>query len=136
MIHKQREMDSIVTQVYTALEREEHLKSTLFVLCGDHGMTDAGNHGGSSVSETSPALLFISPALKDMGVRNESPVEPSGDLQYYRTVEQTDITPTLAGLLGLPIPRNSLGMFIPELLQMWHISEASFLLDLLTPPPP
>ncbi|KAI9040880.1 mannose-ethanolamine phosphotransferase LAS21 [Aspergillus affinis] len=120
MIHKQREMDSIVAQVYTALEREEHLQSTLFVVCGDHGMTDAGNHGGSSVGETSPALLFISPALKNLGTRNQSPAEPSSDLQYYRTIEQTDITPTLAGLLGLPIPKNSLGVFIPEFLQMWN----------------
>ncbi|PLB49539.1 alkaline phosphatase-like protein [Aspergillus steynii IBT 23096] len=120
MIPKQQEMDSVVTQVYTALEREEHLKSALFVVCGDHGMTDAGNHGGSSVTETSPALLFISPAFKKMGIRNESPAEPASDLQYYRTVEQTDITPTLAGLLGLPVPMNNLGTFIPELLQMWH----------------
>ncbi|KAH8431218.1 mannose-ethanolamine phosphotransferase LAS21 [Aspergillus melleus] len=120
MIHKQREMDSIVAQVYTALEREEHLQSTLFVVCGDHGMTDAGNHGGSSVGETSPALLFISPAFKNLGIRNQSPAESSSDLQYYRTIEQTDITPTLAGLLGLPIPMNSLGVFIPELLQMWN----------------
>ncbi|KAA8643181.1 mannose-ethanolamine phosphotransferase LAS21 [Aspergillus tanneri] len=116
MITKQHEMDSIITQVYTALEREEHLQSTLFIVCGDHGMTDAGNHGGSSMGETSPALLFISPMFKALKTRNESPTEPLIDLQYYRTVEQTDITPTLAALLGLPIPLNSLGIFIPELL--------------------
>lgn len=134
MVHKQREMDAVVAQIYTALEQEEHLKSTLFVVCGDHGMTDAGNHGGSSVSETSPALLFISPTFRNTGVRNQSPTEPSSDLQYYRTVEQTDITPTLAGLLGLPIPMNSLGVFIPELLQMWDTSKMSlFLLNCGSP---
>lgn len=116
---KQQEMDSIVSQVYSAIEQEEHLQSTLFVLCGDHGMNDAGNHGGSSTGETSAALLFVSPKFKARGVQKESPVEAFNELQYYRTIEQTDITPTLAGLLGLPIPLNSLGVFIPEFLVMW-----------------
>lgn len=112
-------MDVVVGEIYRAMQQKPHLQSTLFVLCGDHGMNDAGNHGGSSAGETSPALLFISPKLEALGKRAESPVEPFADLQYYRTVEQADITPTLAGLLGLPIPLNSLGVFIPELLNMW-----------------
>ncbi|KAL4782743.1 alkaline-phosphatase-like protein [Aspergillus varians] len=121
MIPKQREMDSIVTQVYRALEQEAHLQSTLFILCGDHGMNEAGNHGGSSAGETSPALLFISPKLQTLEIGRESPVDAVNELQYYRVVDQTDITPTLSGLLGLPIPLNSLGVFIPELLDMWHV---------------
>ncbi|OQD86343.1 hypothetical protein PENANT_c008G03475 [Penicillium antarcticum] len=120
MIPKQQEMDSVVKDIYTAMQNEEHLQSTLFVLCGDHGMNDAGNHGGSSAGETSPALVFISPRFQVLNGRRESPVEPFDDLQYYRTVEQADITPTLAGLLGLPIPLNSLGVFIPEFLDMWE----------------
>ncbi|OJJ52571.1 hypothetical protein ASPSYDRAFT_164083 [Aspergillus sydowii CBS 593.65] len=121
MIPKQHEMDSIVTQVYRAMEQEEHLQSTLFILCGDHGMNDAGNHGGSSAGETSPALLFISPKLQALNTSRESPVGVVNDLQYYRHVDQTDITPTLSGLLGLPIPLNNLGVFIPEFLAMWHL---------------
>lgn len=123
MIPKQREMDSIVTQVYRAIEQEEHLQSTLFILCGDHGMNDAGNHGGSSAGETSPALLFISPKLQALNISRKSPVDVVNDLQYYRHVDQTDITPTLSGLLGLPIPLNSLGVFIPEFLAMWHLGK-------------
>ncbi|KAL4899274.1 hypothetical protein BDW74DRAFT_163805 [Aspergillus multicolor] len=118
---KQNEMDSIVAQVYGAMEQEPHLQSALFVLCGDHGMNDAGNHGGSSAGETSPALLFISPKFQSLGAFRDSPVNAIHELEYYRVVDQTDITPTLAGLLGLPIPLNSLGVFIPELLDMWHL---------------
>ncbi|KAL4976195.1 alkaline-phosphatase-like protein [Aspergillus desertorum] len=121
MFPKQHEMDSIVTLVYRAMEQEPHLQSTLFILCGDHGMNDAGNHGGSSAGETSPALVFISPKLQSLGAGRESPVDATNELQYYRVVDQTDITPTLAGLLGLPIPLNSLGVFIPEFLDMWHL---------------
>ncbi|KAL4877642.1 hypothetical protein BJY04DRAFT_221823 [Aspergillus karnatakaensis] len=120
MIPKQHEMDSVVTEVYTAIEQKEHLQSTLFVLCGDHGMNDAGNHGGSSAGETSPALLFISPKFRALKASRESPMDAAHKLQYYRVVDQTDITPTLAGLLGLPIPLNSLGVFIPEFLDMWQ----------------
>ncbi|CBF70850.1 mannose-ethanolamine phosphotransferase LAS21 [Aspergillus nidulans FGSC A4] len=121
MVPKQHEMDSIVAQVYRAMEQEAHLQSTLFILCGDHGMNDAGNHGGSSAGETSPALTFISPKLQSLGAGRESPVNATHELQYYSVVDQTDITPTLAGLLGLPIPLNSLGVFIPEFLNMWHL---------------
>lgn len=120
MIPKQYEMDSIVKEIYTAMEHQEHLQSALLVLCGDHGMNEAGNHGGSSAGETSPALTFISPKLKGKVVHsNDCPVEASGEYQYYRTVEQSDITPTLAGLLGVPIPLNNLGVFIPEMLSIW-----------------
>ena len=128
MVTKQYEMDSIVNNIYTTMEQEEHLQSTLFVLCGDHGMNDAGNHGGSSVGETSPALLFISPKFQASKALRQSPTGSHGDFQYYRTVEQTDITPTLAGLLGFPIPLNSLGVFVPELLDMWKLSMYTFTL--------
>ncbi|CAF9939277.1 MAG: major facilitator super transporter protein [Alectoria fallacina] len=120
MIPKQSEMDGIVEQIYRAIETEEHLRSTLFVLCGDHGMNEAGNHGGSAESETSPALVFISPKLQTICKGSECPVAlPESTFSYYTTVEQSDIAPTLAGLLGFPIPLNNLGVFIPDLLGFW-----------------
>ncbi|CAD6588483.1 MAG: major facilitator super transporter protein [Alectoria sarmentosa] len=120
MIPKQSEMDGIVEQIYRAIETEEHLRSTLFVLCGDHGMNEAGNHGGSAESETSPALVFISPKLQTICKGSECPVAlPESTFNYYTTVEQSDIAPTLAGLLGFPIPLNNLGVFIPDFLGFW-----------------
>jgi ethanolamine phosphate transferase 2 subunit G len=125
MIPKQKEMDDIVEEIYNAMLSEIHMESTLLILCGDHGMNEAGNHGGSSAGETSPALTFISPKLKthtdnSQSTAFESPVETEDELQYYRTVEQSDITPTIAGLLGVPIPLNNLGVFIPEFLGLWE----------------
>ncbi|PYI23311.1 GPI ethanolamine phosphate transferase 2 [Aspergillus japonicus CBS 114.51] len=122
MFKKQREMDSVIGELYASIERGGHLQSTLLVLCGDHGMNDAGNHGGSSSGETSPALLFISPLFKTMGgARHQAPIDIPDDFQCYKTVDQTDIVPTLAGLLGFPIPLNNLGVFIPDLLDVWHL---------------
>ncbi|KAI3337390.1 alkaline phosphatase-like protein [Xylariaceae sp. AK1471] len=119
MIPKQREMDAIIRQVYGAMETHEHLRSTLLVLCGDHGMNDAGNHGASSPGETSAALVFVSPKLKAISRDIKAPAEFAEDFQYYHTVEQSDLAPTLAALLGFPVPINSLGSFIVDFMPFW-----------------
>lgn len=119
MIPKQAEMDGIVRQIYETMEGSEHLRSTLLVLCGDHGMNDAGNHGASSPGETSAALVFISPKLKAVSRDTGAPAEFNEDFQYYDTVEQSDLAPTLAALFGFPVPKNSLGSFIAHFLPLW-----------------
>lgn len=121
MLPKQREMDGTVQQIYEAIDSNEHLQDTLLVLCGDHGMTDGGNHGGSAPGETSPALVFVSPKLRNKPHEStyECPTAPHHDFEFYDLVEQSDIAPTLAGLLGFPVPLNNLGVFIPEFLKLW-----------------
>lgn len=120
MIPKQKEMDEVVHQIYQAMETEQHLLSALLVLCGDHGMNEAGNHGGSAESETSPALVFISPKLRNISEGRDCPTHvPEGTFQYYNSIQQSDIVPTLAALLGLPIPLNNLGVLIPQFLRFW-----------------
>jgi ethanolamine phosphate transferase 2 subunit G len=116
---KQRQMDGIVRDIYRAMETHSHLSSSLLVLSGDHGMNEAGNHGGSSAGEVSTALLFVSPKLKSAFAGLESPVSSSESFQFYDIVEQSDIAPTLAALLGFPIPRNNLGLIIPSFLKLW-----------------
>lgn len=121
MNSKQIEMDEIVKQIYQAVENEDHLANTLFVLCGDHGMNDGGNHGGSAPGETSPALVFMSPKIKKVTEFRDrtSPTKPTTEFDYYKKIEQSDIAPTLAGLLGFPISRNNLGVFIEDFLYFW-----------------
>ncbi|KAF4120292.1 ethanolamine phosphate transferase 2 subunit G [Geosmithia morbida] len=119
MVPKQQEMDNIVKSIYESIEKNHHLQSTLFVICGDHGMNDAGNHGASSPGETSPALLFISPKMKALGLEFQAPIEPGDEFDYYSQVEQSDLAPTIAALLGFPVPKNNLGAFIPEFLPFW-----------------
>lgn len=113
----------MVRTIYSAIENEDHLSDTLFVLCGDHGMNEGGNHGGSSPGETSPALVFMSPKLTKVTQHTvkTSPIKTlnGNEFEYYRLVEQSDIAPTLAGLLGFPVPRNNLGVFLDEFLGFW-----------------
>ncbi|EGD90213.1 hypothetical protein H112_02685 [Trichophyton rubrum D6] len=123
MIPKQKEMDFIVKQIYSSMEKEAHLSSALLVLCGDHGMNDGGNHGGASAGETSPALTFISPKFQDMGLVKAPLKSSSGEFDFYDIIDQSDIAPTLGGLLGFPVPLNNLGVFIPQFLPLWKKGE-------------
>ena len=117
---KQLEMDTIIRDIYTSIVSQPHHASTLLVFGGDHGMNEAGNHGASSAGETSPALVFASPKLATLGQTFVSPAAYKDDYRYYKLVEQSDVGPTLAALLGFPVPRNNLGTIISEFLPFWQ----------------
>ena len=119
MAPKQREMDEIIKRIYESMQQNPHLKSSLLVLCGDHGMNDAGNHGGSSAGEVTAAMALISPSFSTNAIGLQSPVDAITEYSFYQTVEQSDIVPTLASLLGVPIPLNNLGIIIPAILDLW-----------------
>lgn len=120
MIPKQKEMDDMVHQIYGAMTTEAHLSSTLFVLLGDHGMNDGGNHGGSAPGETSPALVFMSPKFRHLNLQGlPAPTAPKQEFDFYTKIEQSDVAPTIAGLMGVPISLNNLGVFIRPFLRLW-----------------
>lgn len=116
---KQREMDGIIQQIYEALSSNDHLQNSLLVLLGDHGMNEAGNHGANSAGEVSTALTFISPKFASIFEGHPCPASFVEDFAYYDEVDQSDVAPTLAALLGFPVPKNSLGVVIPKFLDMW-----------------
>ncbi|XP_014905015.1 GPI ethanolamine phosphate transferase 2 isoform X1 [Poecilia latipinna] len=102
------EMDDVLKKIHGSLVSKEAEGSLpyLLVLCGDHGMTETGSHGGSSEPEVNTALVLISPAFK-----RKAGMERPGE------VEQVDLAPTLALGLGLPVPQNSVGRVIPGVLE-------------------
>ncbi|XP_042274748.1 GPI ethanolamine phosphate transferase 2 [Thunnus maccoyii] len=102
------EMDDILKKIHSALIPKEAEGSLpyLLVLCGDHGMSETGSHGGSSEPEVNTPLVLISPAFK-----RKVGMEKPG------VVEQVDLTPTLALGLGLPISQNNVGRVIPGVLE-------------------
>ena len=63
--------------------------------------------------------MFVSPKFKAISKGRICPTEPKREYEYYEVVEQSDVVPTLAGLLGFPVPLNNLGVFIEELLPLW-----------------
>ncbi|KAJ1987163.1 major facilitator super transporter protein [Dimargaris cristalligena] len=140
MAPKQREMDQVVQTIYdrllvqdrAQLARNPTAKPSLLVVLGDHGMSDAGNHGGNSVRETSPGMVFLSSAFHDQPLSNE-PLDLSANaLTHYDqtdilpiqgVIRQIDLVPTLSIALGVPIPRNSLGRIIPQFLHRLSLAD-------------
>ncbi|CAI4044675.1 hypothetical protein SUVZ_10G1360 [Saccharomyces uvarum] len=122
---KHQEMDSILKTIYDQVLEHESDDDTLICVLGDHGMNELGNHGGSSAGETSAGLLFLSPKLSQFvkpasQAENALPINGTldRDFQYLETVQQIDIVPTIAALFGMPIPMNSVGIIIPDFLQL------------------
>ena len=101
------EMDSFINRIVSVLDED-----TLLVVMGDHGMDTKGDHGGESDDEVEAALWMYSkrPAF---GRSLPEYTHPPANAKVH-PVAQIDLVPTLAFLLGLPIPFNNLGMPIEE----------------------
>ncbi|ORY91724.1 alkaline-phosphatase-like protein [Leucosporidium creatinivorum] len=123
MAPKQIEMDGIVERVFRLLEQQDQLdgEKSLLVLIGDHGMTETGNHGGSTEGETSAALLIAAPS--------HPPIPPPPAPRYHtpyrhhQVVNQIDLVPTLALLFGIGIPTNSMGKLIQSVIKAYGSSD-------------
>eukprot|EP00257_Ricinus_communis_P022146 XP_015581796.1 GPI ethanolamine phosphate transferase 2 isoform X2 [Ricinus communis] len=101
---KLMEMDGVVKMIHssTIQTNNDNQGRTLLVVVSDHGMTESGNHGGSSYEETDSLALFV-------GLQNSVSDYASAT---HNSVHQVDIAPTLALLFGVPIPKNNVGVLI------------------------
>jgi hypothetical protein len=76
---------------------------TTVVITSDHAITNRGGHGGSDAeSRQTPVVMLGRPIRQVSGL----------------AVDQVDLTPTLAALLGVPIPAQSTGRIIHEALNV------------------
>ena len=96
-----------------------------------------GNHGGSSIGEVSPAMIFASPEFAKIrhtpALENEH-LFPPDFVNRIRTelqaktrvgpthgfIRQVDLVPSLSCLFGLPIPKNNIGKVIRHLFPTTH----------------
>ncbi|XP_036424535.1 GPI ethanolamine phosphate transferase 2 [Colossoma macropomum] len=108
------EMDDVIKKIHASLisRESEGTLPNLMVLCGDHGMSETGSHGGSSEPEISTPLILISPAF-----------QRKVGLEQPAVVEQVDLAPTLALALALPISQNSVGRLIPAVFEEASLRE-------------
>ncbi|XP_077479326.1 GPI ethanolamine phosphate transferase 3, catalytic subunit [Stigmatopora argus] len=98
MADKLVQMDGVIRSVMDRMQND-----TILLVMGDHGMTDTGDHGGESQKETDSAIFLYSPV----------PLFPAAPSQNEPdVVPQTDLVPTLALLLGVPIPYSSVGQVL------------------------
>ncbi|VVD06048.1 unnamed protein product [Leptidea sinapis] len=98
------EMDEVIKKIHQGMMKWD--RKGVLLVCGDHGMREAGGHGGSSPAEVLVPLVV----LQTQGVQCPHP------LGTGPTVEQVDIAPSIAWLLNAPIPGDSSGKILPSLL--------------------
>ncbi|KAM9262953.1 GPI ethanolamine phosphate transferase 3 isoform 4-T4 [Morus bassanus] len=101
------EMAKKLTQMNEMLRSlVDHLgNDTLLLVAGDHGMTETGDHGGDSEKEVNAALFVYS----------KTPLFGTGPPEKPEAVPQVNLVPTVALLLGVPIPYSNIGEVMAEL---------------------
>ncbi|OQR86350.1 GPI ethanolamine phosphate transferase 2-like isoform X1 [Achlya hypogyna] len=103
---KLAEMDDTIQAIHAAIAAQDAARgtATLLLLLSDHGMTETGNHGGASVEESSALLLFVLPQAM-----------ATAPAPFARR-PQVDVVPTLAALLGVPIPTQNMGRVLSRVI--------------------
>ena len=92
--------DSIIGSLADRLKKENLLDETVIIVTGDHGGIAKG-HGGDTPNELELAFLLY-----------------GGKVTHGQVMERAgliaDIAPTVAGLLGVTMPRECVGKFLAE----------------------
>ena len=108
------EMGDVIREISSALFKKpwkENLPPMILVL-GDHGMADAGGHGGASLVETVTPVVALFPSQFSKGNANRKKQKAHPSL-----IKQHDLASTLSLLTGVAIPQNNIGTFNFGLLQ-------------------
>ncbi|XP_076621223.1 phosphatidylinositol glycan anchor biosynthesis class G isoform X3 [Colletes latitarsis] len=113
---KLKEMDNVIAKIQSKVQEwNQNNDSSLFIICGDHGMKDSGGHGGSTISETTVPLIAIGGEC----MQNDN---------HFKEIAQIDIASTLSIILGVPIPFSNLGTVFLDSLYKLPISKTLFIL--------
>ncbi|CAI9111460.1 OLC1v1011684C3 [Oldenlandia corymbosa var. corymbosa] len=117
---KLREMDEVIKMIDRGIiqGQEGNKERTLLMIVSDHGMTESGNHGGSSFEETDSLALFVGP-------REFGPVSKPNNM-----ANQVDIASTLALLFGVPIPKENVGIVMTEVFKSLTVDEQLRVMEL------
>uniref|UniRef100_A0A8C9XSF3 GPI ethanolamine phosphate transferase 1 n=1 Tax=Sander lucioperca TaxID=283035 RepID=A0A8C9XSF3_SANLU len=94
-----------------------HDGRTAYVFTSDHGMTNWGSHGAGHPSETLTPLVVWGAGVHNAHIVTEPQPFNDGYLQDWKLehlrrvdVNQADIAPLMASLIGVPFPVNSVGV--------------------------
>ncbi|KAM7126529.1 GPI ethanolamine phosphate transferase 1 isoform 1-T1 [Molossus nigricans] len=105
-------------------------EKTAFVFTSDHGMTDWGSHGAGHPSETYTPFVTWGAGIK---YPQRVPAQQFNDaylkewkLEYWKRqdINQADIAPLMASLIGVPFPLNSVGILPVDYLNNTDVFKA------------
>ncbi|XP_061660858.1 GPI ethanolamine phosphate transferase 1 isoform X1 [Syngnathoides biaculeatus] len=111
-------VDSGVSEVVSIIEDFfSNDGRTAFVFTSDHGMTNWGSHGAGHPSETLTPFVAWGAGVQRPHKVTENHLYKDGYLQDWKLghlrrvdLNQADIAPLMASLIGVPIPVNSVGV--------------------------
>ncbi|XP_040594041.1 GPI ethanolamine phosphate transferase 1 isoform X2 [Mesocricetus auratus] len=107
---------------------------TAFIFTSDHGMTDWGSHGAGHPSETLTPLVTWGAGIKFpekvSAQQSDDEFLKEWKLENWkrRDVNQADIAPLMASLIGVPIPLNSVGTLPVDYLNNTRLFKAENML--------
>ncbi|KAG9449833.1 hypothetical protein H6P81_009798 [Aristolochia fimbriata] len=140
-------VDHIAESVYNLVEGYYKDNRTAYIFTADHGMSDKGSHGDGHPTNTDTPLVAWGAGIQnpkrlsqashaddgfrfvdDHGHDMPTPVQWGlGGLERI-DVNQADITPLMAAVLGLPCPVNSVGSLPLGYINLSKAEEAEALL--------
>jgi phosphatidylinositol glycan class N len=109
-------VDQGVHKIYDLIEDFYPDKSTAYIFTADHGMSDKGNHGDGEKANTETPLIAWGAGINkpqfEEAVQGHGISPPSWRVNHLKRfdVEQADIAPLMATLIGASIPINSIGV--------------------------
>lgn len=104
------QVDSHLQNIVGALD----LKQAVLIVTSDHGHIAPGGHGGNDSDVVTTPFIAVGDSIIP------------GD---YGTISQTDIAPTIAAILGAPLPASSMGSIRFEMLRTDDIKRAETQVD-------
>ncbi|XP_039766590.1 GPI ethanolamine phosphate transferase 1 isoform X1 [Ornithorhynchus anatinus] len=118
-----KKVDDGIKEIVTLLEGfYGNDGKTAFVITSDHGMTDWGSHGAGHPSETLTPLIVWGagvsyPQRMDKQQFDDTFLE-EWKLENWKRLDinQADLAPLMAALIGVPFPLNSVGILPLEYL--------------------
>ncbi|XP_053401578.1 GPI ethanolamine phosphate transferase 1-like [Mercenaria mercenaria] len=121
-----RLVDAGIKEVVELVERYYNNDGqTAYIMSSDHGMTDWGSHGAGHPSETLTPLVAWGAGVRKAVIDNSSNNFKDKFSQEWKLdhlkrtdVEQADIAPLMAALIGVNYPMNSVGILPYDYLDM------------------
>ncbi|OEL36963.1 GPI ethanolamine phosphate transferase 1 [Dichanthelium oligosanthes] len=140
-------VDQIAESMYNLMENYFNDNQTAYVFTADHGMSDKGSHGDGHPSNTDTPLVAWGAGIRspkflaytekqDDGFRfvddhkHDTPTPQDWALEGFERVDvnQADIAPLMATLVGLPCPMNSVGSLPTHYLKLSKADEVEAVL--------
>uniref|UniRef100_A0A0D9VHK3 GPI ethanolamine phosphate transferase 1 n=1 Tax=Leersia perrieri TaxID=77586 RepID=A0A0D9VHK3_9ORYZ len=140
-------VDQIAESVYNLMESYFNDNQTAYVFTADHGMSDKGSHGDGHPSNTDTPLVAWGAGIRnpkflaytekpDDGFRfvddhkHDMATPKDWALEGFERVDvnQADIAPLMATLVGLPCPLNSVGSLPTHYLKLSKADEVEAVL--------